>query len=107
MMYGPPTKHFLQITDTINKRSTKTCSMNHTFNLARAYSSNSSRLNSNDGTSVYMSTSNELDDDGIDDAIPAPLPTPRLLTSERGTGRPATFIIYCLLWLLGSTFHYL
>ena len=40
-----------------------------TFNRARAYSSNSSRLNSNDGTSRYMSAPDDDDDD--DDELPS------------------------------------
>ena len=66
----------------------------HTFKRAKAYSSNSSKLNSNDGTSKYMSTSEDAPD-ALDEEPMPPSAKPRFLTSERGTGRErwATFMV--------------
>jgi hypothetical protein len=61
-----------------------------TFNRAKAYSSKSSRLNSKDGTSRYMSTPDDDDDDDDDE------PTSEEGGCDDGRGRagPATFIVF-------------
>ncbi len=95
------TTYYTYIADIHNARDgvggggvTKEAKQRHpilTFNRAKAYSSKSSRLNSKDGTSRYMSTPDDDDDDDDDDE-----PTSEEGGCDDGRGRagPATFIVF-------------